>query len=75
MKVHHFKKGCVKVENGIIKTYIPFDNYAFVVYKCSGDWANYRLYTGVSTHLHSLRPGWMVEETYEGIPYNRREHT
>lgn len=30
------------------------DKFIFVVYKCAGDWGNYKNYTGVATNLKNL---------------------
>lgn len=46
-------------ENGVIKSinkYVP--TLAFVVYNCGDDWENYIDYTGASTRITDLKPGW-----------------
>ena len=51
-------------EKGIIKSVSPVLGTAFVVYGevCSGDWKNYKKYTGQSTNLTDLVAGWPEEE-------------
>lgn len=54
-------------ENGIVKS-IPEKSLisgeitsVFVVYNCADDWDNYKNYTGQSTKLNDLHPGWRHE--------------
>jgi len=30
----------------------------FVVYKCGGEWDRYNEFTGASTNIKDLKPGW-----------------
>jgi len=49
-------------QNGIVKSFHETDpNIAFVVYSAGGDWDNYMNYTGESTGLEYLKPGWFVD--------------
>jgi hypothetical protein len=53
----HYCPFAGKKENGRIKSIDG--GYAYVVYKCAGDWDNYRDYTGVLTPLVQLKEGWI----------------
>ena len=44
-------------ENGVIKS-ISENGNVFVVYKCNGEWHNYKNYTGVNTPIDRLFKGW-----------------
>ena len=44
-------------ENGRIK--FMGHEFASVVYKCAGEWENYKEYTGARTELSRLSPGWI----------------
>jgi hypothetical protein len=57
-KVHYCPKFGDK-ENGIVKGFNFEESIVFVVYKCNGDWANYRNYTGCATNLSDLKLGWV----------------
>lgn len=69
MREHNFKVGqkvhyvpaVGKKENGIVKSFSPNPNTAFVVFACDGDWEHYQNYTGCSTQLDDLREGWTDE--------------
>lgn len=54
----HYKK-IGKWENGLVKE-IPehTDESVRVVYNCSGDWDNFKNYTGALTNLRDLKLGW-----------------
>lgn len=58
-KVHYTPSHGAK-ENGIVKS-MEGEN-AFVVYKCAGDWGNYKNYTGASTCLKNLTYGWVDDK-------------
>lgn len=46
-------------ENGIVKSLCEDPEYVFVVYKCKGDWDNYKEYTGVRTPVDMLKENWI----------------
>lgn len=48
------------IEQGIVKS-VSTDNNYFVVFKCGGDWNNYKDYTGVRTNSRDLTLGWLEE--------------
>lgn len=54
-----------KRENGIIKSFSPDGVTAFVVYHCDDKWDEYENYTGASTRIEDLAPGWHDQN---GIP-------
>lgn len=62
-KVHYtpehgpIQNGVVKAKNELVS------NYAFVVYHCGGNWDDYQNYTGASTKISDLKPGWVNEST------------
>ena len=48
-----------RVEKGIVKSVHDEDpSLVFVVYRCGGNWSNFRNYTGVLTHRDDLKMGW-----------------
>lgn len=46
-------------ENGRVKSMC--NEYAFVVFKCAGEWDKYQDYTGQRVALSDLRYGWVDE--------------
>lgn len=58
-KVHYTAPHGTK-ENGKVKE--VRETIAFVVYKCNNEWDNYENYTGQSTQLSDLTPGWVENE-------------
>jgi len=49
-------------ENGIVKSFNDMDDtVVFVVYNCADDWDNFQDYTGASTKIADLKPGWINE--------------
>ncbi len=48
------------IEQGIVKGISTSKDY-FVVFKCGGDWDNYKDYTGVITNSRDLTLGWLEE--------------
>jgi hypothetical protein len=57
-KVHYSPQRGEK-ENGIVK--LIYTHIAFVVYHCNNDWHNYADYTGQSTEVIDLKPGWIEQ--------------
>lgn len=53
------KKSDQPAENGIVKALRPDPRSVYVVYKCDGDWDNYKEYTAESSYIKSLRHGWV----------------
>lgn len=47
-----------KEENGIVKSISANGEFAFVVYKCNGEWSHYEDYTGCATNILELKIGW-----------------
>jgi hypothetical protein len=65
----HYKKE--KQKNGRIKSVVG--TWAFVVYLCSNDWANYENYTAIRTDLNDLGKGW-VDSFGDLIPETSPDH-
>ena len=59
-KVHFIGFEGQKPENGMVKE-IPetMTKYVRVVYKCAGDWENFKNYTSALTDVRSLHKGWV----------------
>lgn len=52
-----------KGEIGIVKTlHISMPEFAFVVFKCNEDWANYKNYTSNRVRIADLEIGWTCEQ-------------
>ncbi len=49
-------------ENGIVKDFNDSKTIAWVVYKCDGEWGNYKNYTGEATNIQDLNYGWVDEK-------------
>jgi len=45
-------------ENGVVKSIGEDPNYVFVVFKCNGEWHNYKEYTGQRVKTSQLKEGW-----------------
>ncbi len=56
--VHYAKRNYLYNDNGIIKGFSEDNRHAFIVYNCNDDWDNYKDYTGISTLIEDLLPGW-----------------
>jgi len=54
----HYTEFDGSYQNGIVKGVAADGKHAWVVYKCGGDWENYKNYTGVRTAINELRGGW-----------------
>lgn len=57
----HYLRSDGAIENGRIKSIAG--DHAFVVYRCNGNWDDYLSYTGASTLLTDLRPGWKEKKS------------
>lgn len=74
-KVHYqptFLKDSNRFENGIVKGLSP-NGGVFVVYRCGGDWKNFKNYTAENTHPIDLFLGWKMEEIKKDIEYTEFE--
>lgn len=58
----HYAPEFGRKENGIVKEIT--EHAVFVVYKCDGDWNNYKKYTGANTSSADIYPGWITENEY-----------
>lgn len=55
----HYVSSYGPVENGIVKEILwGRSSFVRVVYKCAGDWKNYRNYTSALTNVSDLKLGW-----------------
>jgi len=57
-KVHYTAPHGEK-QNGVIKSHSDDLTTVFVVFNCANDWENYQDYTGQSTKILALNPGWV----------------
>lgn len=68
--VHYVPRYGVK-ENGRVKSI--GEDYAFVVFKCAGEWDRYEDYTGQRTKLIDIKSGWVAEDgSFIDIPDSKK---
>ena len=69
-KVHYIPyEGCQEkeIQNGIVKEIHNSSlTQVYVVYRCMGDWKNYKNYTSQLTPVSKLRLGWFFHEIEAG---------
>lgn len=61
-KVRYYPHSGALPEKGIIKSMCDNPEYAFVVYKCGGEWSRYEEFTGCRTDVNDLKLGWEADK-------------